>query len=48
MYIKINEGCLTFPEFISIETRNFIKKILIVNAFDRPLSDEVIFLNIRY
>ena len=46
LYGKINEGFLTFPEFISIDCRNFIRRILIVNPFERPTTEEVYFYNI--
>ena len=41
LYSKINEGFLAFPDFISIESRNFIRKILNINPFERPTSEEV-------
>ena len=44
LYSKINEGFLTFPDFVSAECRNFIRKILNINPNERPTSEDVIYM----
>jgi MAP/microtubule affinity-regulating kinase len=41
LYVKINEGFLTFPDHVSLECRTFLRRILIINPYDRPTADDV-------
>ncbi len=41
LFMKINEGILNFPEFVSVEIRSFLRNILTVNPYDRPSADQV-------
>jgi len=42
LFSKINEGFLVFPDHISRECRNFIRKILVIDPHERPTADEIL------
>lgn len=39
--MKINEGVISFPDFVSSEIRLFLRNILTVNPYDRPSAEQV-------